>query len=492
MTAGSPFSREYRDITVDELREAIERGESNFDGIRLEEGADLSWINLAALETNLSFRDSFLQKTLWNKAVLYFSNYQGQEYSVDFSGSRMLKADFSDAKLSLCNFKKADLEKAIFRNTDLFCVGFERAVLPSAKFSGDIDFSMTNFSNSYLWNAEFEGASFYCTIFRKACLADARFHDSVFDFVDLRNADLQYVELENVEFNNSHQENSDVSYAKGFDSAKFSDSFVNGTIINGVDVEVARIWHYRKGINRITWPLFWFVFAFVPFVFAYLSYQLNLSKKEEAKEIMREEGPLTTLETPEPRFPSIRKVQDWTTVNGLDLTVTSDSLFKREFLDMQFIQIFEKRHPFIAKIWWWSSECGRNLTLWMLWTLLIPIIFGFFYSKPQCPKMFNSFAPILYKMSPDFYVAGGETLDELHKGGDNQIVSMDGRMVPARVPTKVTPYYFSIVTFTTLGFGDIQPINKAGEIWLTIEVFLGYVMLGGMVAILANKLVRRF
>ena len=59
-----------------------------------------------------------------------------------------------------------------------------------------------------------------------------------------------------------------------------------------------------------------------------------------------------------------------------------------------------------------------------------------------------------------------------------------------RETTGFTPYYFSIVTFTTLGFGDVIPLNLAGEVWLAIEVVLGYVMLGGLISIFANKLAK--
>jgi hypothetical protein len=52
-------------------------------------------------------------------------------------------------------------------------------------------------------------------------------------------------------------------------------------------------------------------------------------------------------------------------------------------------------------------------------------------------------------------------------------------------------FYYSIVTFTTLGFGDITPISWCTEILVTIEVILGYIMLGGLISILANKLARR-
>jgi len=41
------------------------------------------------------------------------------------------------------------------------------------------------------------------------------------------------------------------------------------------------------------------------------------------------------------------------------------------------------------------------------------------------------------------------------------------------------------------GLGDVTPLNTAGEVWLTIEVITGYIMLGGLISIFANKLARR-
>jgi hypothetical protein len=54
-----------------------------------------------------------------------------------------------------------------------------------------------------------------------------------------------------------------------------------------------------------------------------------------------------------------------------------------------------------------------------------------------------------------------------------------------------TPFYYSFVTFTTLGFGDVTPGNLGGEIIVTVEVVLGYITLGILVSILANKVARR-
>ena len=52
-------------------------------------------------------------------------------------------------------------------------------------------------------------------------------------------------------------------------------------------------------------------------------------------------------------------------------------------------------------------------------------------------------------------------------------------------------FYFSIVTFTTLGFGDVITANRAARVMVTLEVILGYVMLGGLISIFATKLARR-
>jgi hypothetical protein len=52
-------------------------------------------------------------------------------------------------------------------------------------------------------------------------------------------------------------------------------------------------------------------------------------------------------------------------------------------------------------------------------------------------------------------------------------------------------FYFSIVTFTTLGFGDVVADNTSARILVTLEVILGYIMLGGLISIFANKLASR-
>ncbi len=63
--------------------------------------------------------------------------------------------------------------------------------------------------------------------------------------------------------------------------------------------------------------------------------------------------------------------------------------------------------------------------------------------------------------------------------------------LPDSVDSPLTPYYYSIVTFTRLGSGGIAPTHWVGEIVLICERILGYVALGLLLSILANRVARR-
>jgi hypothetical protein len=64
-------------------------------------------------------------------------------------------------------------------------------------------------------------------------------------------------------------------------------------------------------------------------------------------------------------------------------------------------------------------------------------------------------------------------------------------LTSTREMTVVTPYYFSIVTLTTLGFGDVLPTGWVGELLIIFKVLIGYMLLGLLVSILADRIVGR-
>lgn len=101
--------------------------------------------------------------------------------------------------------------------------------------------------------------------------------------------------------------------------------------------------------------------------------------------------------------------------------------------------------------WLISSDCGRSFLLWGGWSVGIALVFALKY----------------WAMGPYHFNLGYL---------DHSFTSM---------------LYYSVVTFTTLGFGDIVPKSDEAAMWVMLEVAIGYVMLGGLIAIFANKLARR-
>lgn len=139
---------------------------------------------------------------------------------------------------------------------------------------------------------------------------------------------------------------------------------------------------------------------------------------------------------------------------------SKNPLLKRDIEDQQFLHAYKEKpqkrlwhkvwHRVWRFLWWMTCDYGQNFWLWLAWSLGLAFFFGSLYGghdliKPNSDVLFNPF----------------------------------------------TPFYYSIVTFTTLGFGDVIPANLNGQIAVTAEVLLGYVMLGGLISIFANKLARR-
>ena len=132
-----------------------------------------------------------------------------------------------------------------------------------------------------------------------------------------------------------------------------------------------------------------------------------------------------------------------------------NSIFKRDAQDQDYIDAFRERSTsFWGKVWLWIWEgfdFGRSILGVGAFAFLIVSFFQFIYSL------------------------------------DPGLIAHN----PTRNMTIFTPFYFSLSIFTSLGFGDITPQSLIGEILVSIEVLLGYVTLGLLLAILANTVARR-
>ena len=59
---------------------------------------------------------------------------------------------------------------------------------------------------------------------------------------------------------------------------------------------------------------------------------------------------------------------------------------------------------------------------------------------------------------------------------------------PMSVTNPIGYLYFSVVTFSTLGFGDVTPCNWVGQVLVMLEVLLGYVGLGALISVFSMKI----
>ena len=151
-------------------------------------------------------------------------------------------------------------------------------------------------------------------------------------------------------------------------------------------------------------------------------------------------------------------------LDNQDINGVSNPFFKRYVADQLFIRAFKEIHPFWAIVWRWSSDYGRSLAL----TLVTAIALSFSLVYMAAPTWFPE---RLREVMPQFHqVTGGQAGEPL---------------------TFWKSFYFSIVTFTTLGFGDVVADNTSARILVTLEVIFGYIMLGGLISIFANKLASR-
>ena len=151
-------------------------------------------------------------------------------------------------------------------------------------------------------------------------------------------------------------------------------------------------------------------------------------------------------------------------IRGLE-SCFGNALFVRDAKDQDYLDTFEIEisetsstlHRSWKRAWfklWSAFDYGRSLVKAGLFGLLIASAFALIYAL----DISFGWGMILYPVGSDGWLS---------------------------------PFYFSVVTYTTLGFGDITPANSLGQAVVVIEVVLGYLTLGLLLSILANKVARR-
>jgi len=159
-----------------------------------------------------------------------------------------------------------------------------------------------------------------------------------------------------------------------------------------------------------------------------------------------------SLENADLGFVKFNNQTDFQNIDVSKIEGSSNPLFVSFIRRKHYLKHFKNKstgNKIIYYIWLAISDCGQSILRWTFVSFIICFLFG-----------------LLYSMLPESFIISNR-----------------------RIPTDFSFYYYSIVTFTTLGFGDIVPNNMMAEIFVTIEVMLGYIMLGGLISIFATKFI---
>jgi hypothetical protein len=141
---------------------------------------------------------------------------------------------------------------------------------------------------------------------------------------------------------------------------------------------------------------------------------------------------------------------NWLGVDIREIDFTGAYLCRRFIVDQNYIAEFRRQGPcaeVVYRVWRLTSDCGRSMLRWAISTGAIVVVFAWIYT----------------------------------------FVALDY----GEYETRLSPIYYSVVTLTTLGYGDVHPASAPAQVVAMLQVILGYVMLGGLLSIISNKMVRR-
>lgn len=358
--------------------------------------------------------------------------------------------DLSRVHLEGAWLREAHLEGAILTNAHLEGANLSKAHLEGAILIGahleEAQLSRAHLQGATFLSAHLEGANFYGAHLGGAMLFRAHLEKANFTAADLYGADLREVHLEGANLEGAFLEGANLSRAH-LKGADFSRAHFEGADLTGADLSDASVYQVTYDRRRGK-------FQGVRVASCYG----NALFKRDAQDQDYIETKLEKIRMDEEVLQ--QRIGAWQKQVDAERPGPHDNPSLEWWNKRWELLKLTRWEP--VKLWghrtwmeaWKLTDYGRSLWRVGMFGLVLALAFGVVYDVNEDLLMF-----------PD--------------------------QLRGRTGFWFTPYYYSIVTFTTLGFGDVKPKCTAGEIWVVAEVILGYVMLGLLVSILANKVARR-
>ena len=349
-------------------------------------------------------------------------------------GANLSNAHLEQGKLSGAHLTGANLERARLDHANLRDAHLEGAALPEAHLEH------AELINAHLRGARLVGAYVERADLRSAHLEQANLREAHFDFAFLPSAHLEKAQLTGAHF-----------VSANLTGAHLENARLREADLTNADLQEANL----EGATLIRTNIL----------------GANLSRVRLKETIF-----LDVVWRPAGWRQRLMRDTDPSHFEGFDVRGVrySDPLFDQFVRQAEFIRGIRLTKPCFYWPWWASCYCGRSLMLWFVWCIVIIGMFGLIYRSGHLRGIDNV----------QFSSSGTQTVVRAEDGARWATIEPNDE----RQWTPTTPFYFSLVTFSTLGFGDVAPCTEHGEWLVMVEVFLGYIFLGGLMSIFAMKL----
>jgi uncharacterized protein YjbI with pentapeptide repeats len=134
--------------------------------------------------------------------------------------------------------------------------------------------------------------------------------------------------------------------------------------------------------------------------------------------------------------------------------------------------LFQARHLLLGYLFYALTNYGRSATRLLMWVVSVWFLFGAIYRVAPLPSLLQGtrLGNILVDAAPEFVRTNGDV---------------------AVFPTNFAPFYFSAITLTTVGYGDITPApgSSSAQVLVVCEALSGFVFLGAFVSLLVQNMI---
>lgn len=390
--------------------------------------------------TGCEFTDCICEETNFDGAILN---------NASFKSTEMRKARFYKARMKNTNFEKSSAEEAIFTDAKLGPNNFESTNFFGAHFNDVKKLPHDSCGQDVVFN----DCTLIQTNFRKAKLQGAVFHSKVMQRVDFSQAFLK-----KTNFKKCHIEHGIFDKAKVM-GACFDQARLISTTFKSSDLSFTSFRNAVLTSANLKFADFYcsnFDNTWLDHVrYSFLSRYTGISiPKIRGGQLFRQ------FALDQAYIEELRGISGYKRFWGRMVAIPS-------FKELCSFRLWFRYMP-----WFLSSICGRSFLVFLFWVLIITLGFAFIYDQilPIDVSIgFTNVDPNKWKIQIPGIALFSQYLDF-------RFCQM---------------LYFSIVTFTTLGFGDITPKTNEAAFWVCTEVIIGFLMLGILLSLFSMKFFRK-